>query len=183
MELPALLFFGLLLLNLTRWLVKRSQTGFLQQHMARLAREIASLRRQAEVLNTPSTYAKCAKLQRLANAKEQELSSLQEHGGADVRARIAAGMATVKMVLIGLAVVMLWGRPLLYIPPRLSSPFSKLLLFPHTGAYLEMGSVTVVPWVALCDRVSLLIARSLFPPRALETRTKPLTTVHEDKEH
>lgn len=73
------------------------QTGFLQQHKARLAREIASLRREAEALNTPSTYAKCAKLQRLANAKEQELSSLQQHGESDMRARIAAGMATAKV--------------------------------------------------------------------------------------
>jgi hypothetical protein len=88
-----------------------------------------------------------------------------------------------QVILMALAVVMLWGRPLLYIPPRLSSPFSKLLLFPHTSSYVEMGSVTVVPWVALCDRVSLLIARSLFPLRALEPRTKPLQTVHEDKEH
>lgn len=87
------------------------------------------------------------------------------------------------MVFIAMAVVTLWGRALLYIPPQLSWPFSKLLLFPHTSSYLEMGSVTVVPWVTLCDRVSLLIARALFPLRALEPRTKPLQTVHEDKEH
>jgi len=82
-----------------------------------------------------------------------------------------------------LAVTTLWGRALLYIPPKLSWPFSKLLLFPHASSYLEVGAVTVVPWVTLCDRVSLLIARSLFPLRALEPRTKPLQTVHEDKEH
>lgn len=60
-------------------------------------REIASLRRQAETLNTPSTYAKCAKLQRLANAKEQELSALQQHGEGDARARISAAMVTIKV--------------------------------------------------------------------------------------
>ncbi|GBF97161.1 hypothetical protein Rsub_10348 [Raphidocelis subcapitata] len=69
-------------------------TGFLQQHKAR---EIASLRRQAETFNAPSTYAKCAKLQRLANAKEQELAALQQHGDRDVRARIAAAIATLKV--------------------------------------------------------------------------------------
>ncbi|GBF97162.1 hypothetical protein Rsub_10349 [Raphidocelis subcapitata] len=178
----ALLFVALLLVNLTRWLVKRSQTGFLQQHKARLAREIASLRRQAETFNTPSTYAKCAKLQRLANAKEQELAALQQHGDRDVRARIAAAIATLKVILIALAVVKLWGRALLYIPPQLSWPFSRLLVFPHTSSYMELGAVTVVPWVTLCDRVSLLIARALFPLRGLEPRTKPLQTVHEEKE-
>lgn len=183
MELPALLFLGLLVVNLARWLVKRSQTGFLQQHKARLVREIAQLRRQAESFNAPSTYAKCAKLQRLANAKEQELVSLQEHGESDVQARIGAAMVVIKMVFISLAVVTLWDRALLYIPPQLSWPFSKLLLFPHSSSYLKMGSVTVVPWVTLCDRVSLLIARALFPIRALEPLTKPLQTVHEEKEH
>jgi hypothetical protein len=54
-----------------------SQTGFLQQHKARLIVEIASLRRQAEVHNNPSTFHKSAKFQRLANAKEKELASLQ----------------------------------------------------------------------------------------------------------
>jgi len=84
-----------------------AQTGFLQQHKARLAREIASLRRQAETFNTPSTYAKCAKLQRLANAKEQELAALQQHGDRDTRARIAAAMVTIK-VRLGF-VVGCWG--------------------------------------------------------------------------
>jgi hypothetical protein len=54
-----------------------SQTGFLQQHKARLIAEIASLRRQAEAHNNPSTFHKSAKFQRLANAKEKELASLQ----------------------------------------------------------------------------------------------------------
>ena len=255
----------------------RQQTGFVQQHKARLAREIASLRRQAEAFNAPSTYAKCAKLQRLANAKEQELAALQQDGERDARARAASAMAALKvrrraafallaaarprrgphlgswcraragrrralrlsprtrslgaagsiavaqaatsprdtpfsspltnthnnnphthpptppphthtkqkqLALIALAVFALWGRALLYIPPRLSWPFSRLLLFPHSGTagLLEAGAVTVLPWVALCDRVSLLIARALFPLRALEPRTRPLQTVHEEKE-
>lgn len=80
------------------------QTGFVQQHKARLAREIASLRRQAEALNAPSTYAKCAKLQRLANAKEQELAALQQDGERDARARVAAAMAAVKVRALSSAV-------------------------------------------------------------------------------
>lgn len=79
--------------------------------------------------------------------------------------------------------VTLWGRALLYIPPTLSWPFSRLLLFPHASTALEAGAVTVVPWLTLCDRVSLLIARALFPLKGLEPRTRPLQTVHEDKEH
>jgi hypothetical protein len=216
-------------LNITKNPLK---TGFLQQHKARLAREIASLRRQAEAVNTPATYAKCAKLQRLANAKEQELGALQQHSDGGARARIAMAVATLKvrgvdvllfgllfvgcrlflssppthetntsqqnafpammhnkqpktqLVTIALAVACLWGRAVLYIPPRLSWPFGRLLLFPHaSGGALPAGAVTVVPWVALCDRASLLLARALFPLRGLEPRTRPLSTVHEEKEH
>ncbi len=54
------------------------QSGFLQQHRLRLALEISSLRRQAEALNSPNTYVKCAKYQRLANAKEKELAALDQ---------------------------------------------------------------------------------------------------------
>lgn len=43
---------------------------------AGLAQEIIALKREAARLNTPSTYAKCAKAQRQANAKEKELAAL-----------------------------------------------------------------------------------------------------------
>lgn len=46
-----------------------------------LLAEIATLRREAERFNTPSTYFKCAKLQRQANAKEKELQALEEGRG------------------------------------------------------------------------------------------------------
>lgn len=43
---------------------------------AQLSTEIAFLRREAAKLNTPSTYAKCAKYQRLAAIKEKQLAEL-----------------------------------------------------------------------------------------------------------
>lgn len=87
------------------------------------------------------------------------------------------------MALIALAVVVLWGRPLLRVHPLLTQPFGKLLLFPHRSSpLLEAGSVTVLPWVALCDRASLLVARALFPEPALEPRIKALQTVFEGRE-
>ena len=76
---------------------RTSQSGFLQEHKARLALEIASLRRQAEAFNSPSTYVKCAKFQRLANAKEKELSALQASGGVSVQDRLDAAVAACKV--------------------------------------------------------------------------------------
>jgi hypothetical protein len=58
-----------------------------------------------------------------------------------------------------------WGKALLHIPPHLTWPFSKLLAFPHASNYLEVGAVTVLPWVAMCDRFSNLLARVVFPER------------------
>lgn len=47
---------------------------------AQLSAELAFLKREAVKLNTPSTYAKCAKYQRLANSKEKELKELSAPG-------------------------------------------------------------------------------------------------------
>lgn len=41
-----------------------------------LVHAISSLRKEAAKLNTPSTYAKCAKCQRQMNAKEKQLAEI-----------------------------------------------------------------------------------------------------------
>lgn len=74
-------------------------------------------------------------------------------------------VAATQLAFIGVAVVAWWGKALLHIPPHLTWPFSKLLAFPHASNYLEAGAVTVLPWVAMCDRFSNLLARVVFPER------------------
>jgi hypothetical protein len=86
------------------------------------------------------------------------------------------------VLLIALAVVVWWGKALLHIPPHLTWPFNRLLAFPHASNHLEVGAVTVLPWVAMCDRVSSLLARVAFPQQLLDLRTKPLSTVLEEPE-
>jgi hypothetical protein len=73
------------------------QMGFVQQHKARLVAEISSLRKQAELYNNPATYVKCAKFQRLANAKEKELSGLQEHNDNSVQDKVDSVLYTAKV--------------------------------------------------------------------------------------
>eukprot|EP00878_Enallax_costatus_P024432 GHUV01026070.1.p1 GENE.GHUV01026070.1~~GHUV01026070.1.p1 ORF type:complete len:165 (+),score=21.56 GHUV01026070.1:150-644(+) len=90
-------FVALLVLNAVRWLLLRSKSGFVHQHKTRLALEIAALRKQAEQFNTPSTYVKCAKFQRLANAKEKELAALQAHKDVSLQDRINAVVSTTKV--------------------------------------------------------------------------------------
>lgn len=179
---PCYVFVALCVLNGVRWLLLRSKIGFVHQHKMRLAQEIASLRKEAAAFNTPSTYVKSAKFQRLANAKEKELAALQEHKESSLQDKIDTVVATAKVLLISLAVVAWWGKALLHIPPHLTWPFNRLLAFPHASNYLEVGAVTVLPWVAMCDRVSSLLARVAFPQQLLDLRTKPLSTVLEEPE-
>eukprot|EP00879_Flechtneria_rotunda_P028519 GHRR01030644.1.p1 GENE.GHRR01030644.1~~GHRR01030644.1.p1 ORF type:complete len:117 (+),score=32.27 GHRR01030644.1:126-476(+) len=94
---PVSVFIALLLFNAVRWLLLRSKKGFVHQHKARLIMEIAELRRQAEAFNTPSTYVKCAKFQRLANAKEKELAALQEHKDAQLQDRANTVISLLKV--------------------------------------------------------------------------------------
>lgn len=64
----------------------------------RLVLEIASLRRQAEAYNNPATYVKCAKFQRLANAKEKELTSFDSKSAeSGLQSRLDAAVAAVKV--------------------------------------------------------------------------------------
>lgn len=90
-------FVALLVLNAVRWLLMRSKSGFIHQHKTRLSLEIAALRKQAEQFNTPSTYVKCAKFQRLANAKEKELAALQAHQEVSMQDRVNAVVSTLKV--------------------------------------------------------------------------------------
>jgi hypothetical protein len=94
---PCYVFVALCVLNGVRWLLLRSKIGFVHQHKMRLAQEIASLRKEAAAFNTPSTYVKCAKFQRLANAKEKELTALQEHKDSSLQDKIDAAVATAKV--------------------------------------------------------------------------------------
>ncbi len=74
-------------------------------------------------------------------------------------------VCSLQLAFIAIAVVAWWGKALLHIPPHFTWPFSKLLAFPHASNYLEVGAVTVLPWVAMCDRFSNLLARVVFPER------------------
>ena len=58
---------------------------------------IAELRREAARYNTPSTYAKCAKAQRQANAKEKELAALHAPAQASWEDKVARAASTLQV--------------------------------------------------------------------------------------
>lgn len=89
---------------------------------AALGREVAHLKRQAALLNTPETFAACAKAERKAIALERQLAQLQEQ---QVRVFLWVGLAGVDgRTTVG------WGCRL----GRRGGPAAQqsvLLQFPH----------------------------------------------------
>lgn len=74
-----------------------------------------------------------------------------------------------------------WGEALMHVPPQLTWPLGHVLAFPHASD-LGKGAVAALPWLALCDRVSSVVARVAFPQPMLALRTQPLAPVSEEQE-
>lgn len=72
-----------------------------------LVKEIAALRKEAAKLNTPSTYAKCAKYQRLANNKEKELAKLDSTAAPAWHGQVDKAVGTMQVRMHGWAA---WDR-------------------------------------------------------------------------
>lgn len=108
------------------------QTATTGSRRAQLLAEIAFLRREAAKLNNPSTYARCAKYQRLANVKDKE------------HAELTAGPAVPELadglLLLGRAVKVRFCVPLCC-PSRvcLGNPFKWL-------CSLDLGFAASVQW-------------------------------------
>ncbi|KXZ54154.1 hypothetical protein GPECTOR_5g252 [Gonium pectorale] len=141
-------------------------TRLLGARRSQLTAEIAHLRREAAKLNTPSTYAKCARFQRLANAKDKELSEL---GGGPavpgVPERLILLCNAVKVLILGLATLTLWDTPIAQVVPRsVAAPLGRLLAFPRGADLAAFGGVAVTPWLALVEAATTALARAAFPP-------------------
>eukprot|EP00897_Mesotaenium_endlicherianum_P006987 jgi/Mesen1/6316/ME000325S05450 len=139
--------------------------NYLQLHLAagrpsrqeiKLQAELRDLRRKAESLNTPDTFAKAAKFQRAAAAKEKELNALRE-GAPQSLARPLIRQALVAVVKAGLYGGLLcafWHTPILVVPPSLVYPFGGWLAFPKGSLWQGGGALAIGPWLVLCSRVS-----------------------------
>jgi hypothetical protein len=83
------------------------QATSFRQVSERLKHEVRELQAQAEALNSPSTFAACAKLQRQAIVKEKELKVLSE----------AQAQAQAKRSVLD------WAQPLVKVPSLLAVAF------------------------------------------------------------
>ncbi|PNH05446.1 hypothetical protein TSOC_008267, partial [Tetrabaena socialis] len=114
----------------------------------------------ATKLNAPATYAKCAKYQRLANAKDKDLAELA--GGTavpSVAQRLLLLCGTVKTLLLGLLTLTMWEGAVAQLAPRaVAAPFNRLLAFPRGAELAPFGGVTIGPWLLLADTATGAVA-------------------------
>ncbi|GFR46624.1 hypothetical protein Agub_g8229, partial [Astrephomene gubernaculifera] len=163
-------FTVLIILNGVVWLAKRHKNVAMGSRRAQLTAEITFLRREAAKLNTPSTYAKCAKFQRLANAKEKELADVTAGPAVPGLAeRLVMLCSAVKVLLLGAITLALWEVPVAHVLPRRAlAPLGRLLAFPQGAQLAAFGGVAVAPWLLVADTATQALARAAFPQPTAE---------------
>ncbi|KAG2487180.1 hypothetical protein HYH03_014158 [Edaphochlamys debaryana] len=163
--LAVLTFTLVLILNCTLWLARRHKTASSGARRAQLTAEVTLLRREAAKLNTPATYARCAKLQRLANAKDKELAELSAGPAVPgVADRLIVLCPAVKMLLACAATLLLWDSPVAQLVPRsLASPLGRLLAFPKGSDLSSYGLIAITPWLLIVDSATDAISKAVFP--------------------
>eukprot|EP00898_Chlorokybus_atmophyticus_P000113 jgi/Chlat1/1101/Chrsp110S01583 len=152
----------------------RSSAGYnrLSPEEQELTQRVRQLRAQAAPLNTPDTFAAFAKIQRIINSAEQQLSQLQaiRQQQAEVSPspsnlldwrEIVSSVLLASQVIIWFVIVFTYyGKPIATVPPSSLQPLARLLAFPHG---FSKGSIAVLPWLALSVYVSKSIARRVLP--------------------
>jgi hypothetical protein len=116
--------------------------------------EIEDLRRQAKPLNTPDTFAQCAKLERKALALGKQAKALRK------RSDTARGTLLLRLPgilrLAGLVCVLLLSQrvpAVVALVPGWGWPMGRWLAM-WTGSPAVPGIVGIVPWSLLCHRVT-----------------------------
>lgn len=163
-------FILLLVVNLVRWIAQSTKDLTTQTKRSQLLSEIAELRRESEKHNTPSQYAKCAKYQRQANAKEKELASLGSQAEMTLQDKVLMLTSTLKVGLGLIFTMMFWGQSLHVLPHEVAWPFNRMVMVPQVWSSTREGTpVLVVGWLLMCDRATTHLAKALIPTR----RPKP----------
>ncbi|KAI5064448.1 hypothetical protein GOP47_0021118 [Adiantum capillus-veneris] len=128
-----------------------------------LASEIKDLLRQAGSLTTPSTFAKAAKLKRIAVAKERELVQLRHSHGKEQDWPFLWHILNpnvLQVLVYAILVYRYWGSPLLTIPSQSIYPLDSTISW-RTAALQNNGAVKIgiLPWLLVCSRVCIFLAK------------------------
>lgn len=116
---------------------------------------MASLRRQAARLNTPDTFAACAKAERKAIALEKDAARLAQ-AQAHARAHYLLSLPrTFRLVgLVGAGFLTLEVPVVARLRPGAAWPLGSGLALGAGAGGAASGAVGLVPWALLCHRVT-----------------------------
>ncbi|CAI5461658.1 unnamed protein product [Closterium sp. Yama58-4] len=124
---------------------------------AALAAEIKRLKKEANRLNTPSTFSRSALLTRTATAKEKELNALKAQPSRVWWTLIRFVLPyTIQACAYVLLVLSFRSKPVVILPVDVVYPFGSMLAFPHGVKWQGGGAVSVFAWLALTSRVEVL---------------------------
>lgn len=118
--------------------------------------EIKALLRDAKALDTPSTFSKCAKLERQANKKEKECELLK--ADASVHPSLLRAISALKYLVCTALCYQFWYSPIAYIPTELIAPMTNRMSFPHKypedAGTPAMSGISMMGWLFVCDRAA-----------------------------
>uniref|UniRef100_A0ACD5ZU68 Uncharacterized protein n=1 Tax=Avena sativa TaxID=4498 RepID=A0ACD5ZU68_AVESA len=140
--------------------------GSVSDAQIKLRVEIKEILKEASLLSTPSTFAQCAKLKRLAVAKEKELSKLQQsdtQGKQSLHEKYGKVLLGTKVLTYGLLVLWFWSAPVTTVPNHLVQPFGRIFSWRGVDAATGRVMVGIIPWLFLTSRVSKLLSQKLVP--------------------
>ena len=79
--------------------------------------------------------------------------------------KTGTGLSALQMVGAAASVALLYGRPVVHLPPEILSPMQRWLALPHGRDFSSFGAIAIMPWLLLCDRAGSALVRAVLPAR------------------
>ncbi|XP_027912325.1 uncharacterized protein LOC114171574 isoform X2 [Vigna unguiculata] len=138
---------------------KVAKGGSHRETEARLREEIKQLSKEASLMSQPSTFAQAAKLKRLANAKEKELSKYHNSSHKDY-AVYSKVVLVFKYLTYALLLMWFWRVPVASVHRQLVQPFGSLLSWKSGGVQSNSAPIGIISWLVVSARVCRFVRRA-----------------------
>ncbi|KAK8472111.1 hypothetical protein PHAVU_002G116550 [Phaseolus vulgaris] len=135
------------------------QSGSDREKEDRLRAEIKQLLKEASSMSQPSTFARAAKLKRLATAKERELSKYRHSSHKDY-AVYSKVVLIFKYLTYAMLLMWFWRVPVASVHRQLVQPFGSLLSWKSGGVQSNSAPIGIISWLVICARVCRFVRRA-----------------------